>query len=306
MAIEEKLPRATQYVGELKIGDLVIPCAVLDDGTRLLSERGITKALGGKRGGAHWRRKKAGGEGADLPVFASSPNLIPYIDSDLYDSLLAPRKYLSRTGQKIGYGREATMLPKVCDVWLKARDAGVLHPGQVHIAQNADILVRGLAQVGILALVDKATGYQYDRERNELEQFLAVYLRDERLKWAKMFPDEFFKHIYRLKGWRYPKGSQRTPLIGKIINKIVFAKLPQGVLDKLRKLNPVREETKRRKWKHHQFFSVDIGQPDLKERLVGLMALQRAAPNWKVFERMVERAYPGLERQTHMEEIIDV
>lgn len=43
----EELPKAT-HTGELKIGDLTIPCAVLDDGTRLISERGIIKALGEK------------------------------------------------------------------------------------------------------------------------------------------------------------------------------------------------------------------------------------------------------------------
>lgn len=308
MALEEKLPRATQYVGKIKIGELIIPCAVLDDGTRLISERGVTKALGAKRGGAHWRRKKAGREGADLPVFVSSPNLIPYIDSDLFTSLQAPTKYLSRTGQKIGYGREATVLPKICDVWLKARDAGALHPTQLHIARNAEILMRGLAQVGIIALVDEATGYQYDRERSELERFLALYLTEERLKWAKTFPDEFFKQIYRLKGWPYPRGTtKRTPFIGKIINKIVFAKLPEGVLPKLRKLNPVIPKTKRRRWKHHQFFSEDIGQPDLREHLIGLMTLQKAAANWREFDRMVERAFPGRgPRQIEMDEEIDV
>jgi hypothetical protein len=164
-----------------------------------------------------------------------------------------------------------------------------------------------LAKVGIIALVDEATGYQADRERDELHRFLELYLSEERLKWARMFPDDFFRNIYRLKRWPYPGGNKRPPFIGKIINKIVYEKLPDGVLKKLRELNPVRETTRRRRWKHHQFFSVNIGQPDLKNHIIQLMALERAASNWKVFERLVERAFPGPgPRQTEMEEFIDV
>ena len=98
----------------------------------------------------------------------------------------------------------------------------------------ADSLIRGLARVGIIALIDEATGYQYDRDRYDLERFLAVYLSEERLKWAKTFPDEFYKRIYDLKNWPFPGGTKRTPLIGKITNTIVYEKLPPGVLEKLK------------------------------------------------------------------------
>jgi hypothetical protein len=73
-----------EHEGLLKLG---IDCAVLDDGTRVLSERGVTKALGGKRGGAHWIRKRGG---AELPVFLSANNLRPFIDSDLEMALKEP------------------------------------------------------------------------------------------------------------------------------------------------------------------------------------------------------------------------
>ena len=94
------------------------------------------------------------------------------------------------------YGLKAEFFPQICEVWLRARDAGALKPSQLHIAEMADMLIRGLARVGIIALIDEATGYQYDRDRYDLERLLAIYLSEERLKWAKMFPDEFYKRIY--------------------------------------------------------------------------------------------------------------
>ncbi len=266
---------------------------------------GLRRLLGVKGGGAHWRRKKAGKEGADLPVFASAPNLIPYIDSELSEALVAPKPYLSKTGKKVGYGREATILTKVCDVWLKARDANALHPSQLHIAKNAEILIRALAHVGILALVDEATGYQEQRDRDELQRFLALYLSEERLKWAKMFPDEYYKQLFRLQGWQYsPLSVKRPKLVGVLTNRLVYEKLPAPVLDELRRLNPVKnKKTWRREATFFQHLSADIGQEDLRAHLLQLIAVMRVSPNWSSFKRNFARAFPGPEgRQMEMGE----
>jgi hypothetical protein len=233
MVAEEKLPKAT-HAGELKIGDMIIPCAVLEDGRRVLTQEGFLHAIG------RARKAKAGtGASVDgMPAFLIAGNLQEFISKELIESTRAIR-FRNLRGNK-AYGYLAELLPRVCQVYLEANDARVLLKNQIPIAAKCEILVRGLAHVGIVALVDEATGYQYDRDRDDLERFLSIYLAAEHLKWAKMFPDEFFRQIYRLKRWPYPRGtSKRTPLIGKIINKIVFAKLPDKVLPKLRELNPV-------------------------------------------------------------------
>src|SRR3990172_6575853 len=62
---EPSMPHA-EFDGDLEIGDLKIPAAVLDNGMRVLSERGVTQALGGKRGGSHWKRQKATPDGTKL------------------------------------------------------------------------------------------------------------------------------------------------------------------------------------------------------------------------------------------------
>jgi hypothetical protein len=291
--MNKKVLKAT-HAADLPIGDISLPVAVLDDEnhTRVISERGVTKALGGKRGGAHWRRMKGKPDGAYLPVYISANNLKPFIDDKLSMALNEPIKYKTKTGGT-GYGLRADLLPEICDVWLKARDARVLSSGQHHIAEMADALMRSFAKVGIVALIDEVTGFQEERDRYELNRLLAIYLTEERLKWARFFPDEFYKQIYRLRNWVYPGGVKRTPLIGKITNEIVYEKLPEGVLGKLRELNPVISQTKRRRWKHTQYLSADIGQPDLRDHLLQLIAIMRASSNWNLFKRLFARAFPS-------------
>jgi hypothetical protein len=120
-----------------------------------------------------------------------------------------------------------------------------------------------------------------------------MYLREERLAWARIFPDEYYRQLYKLKGWTYPTGTKRTPLVGKLTNQLVYEKLPEGVLKKLRELNPVLTETKRRRWKHTQFLTEDIGQPDLRDHLLQLIAVMRASSNWSTFKRLFARAFPS-------------
>ncbi len=62
----------------------------------------------------------------------------------------------------------------MCEVYLKAREAGALVPSQEHIAVQAGILIRGLATVGVIALVDEATGYQRVREERALATILEL------------------------------------------------------------------------------------------------------------------------------------
>jgi len=281
------LPKAT-HQGILKIGDKEIPCAVLDDGTRVISRNAIFKAFGRTKRG----RKKGEVRVLNMPSFIDANNLQPFIDNVLPGGLKTI-EYQPTSGRPME-AYDAKMLPLLCDVYLSARQAIALTKSQLPLASVAEMLVRSFSKIGIVALVDEATGFQYDRQRDELEKLLAVYLSEEKLKWAKTFPDEFYKQIYRLKAWQYPgTGTKRSPFIGKITNEIVYDKLPPGVLPKLRELNPKIENTHRRRWKLFQFLSEDIGQPDLRDHLLQLIAIMRASRNWKSFEKLLERAFPS-------------
>jgi hypothetical protein len=279
------------HTGELRLGDLSISCAVLEDGTRILSERGVTKALGAKRGGAHWRRKRAGDDGADLPVYLSANNLKPFIGSELSAALTEPVLYIPPQGGPPGHGVRAELLPSICDVLLRARENGQLHPSQAHIAQQAEILVRAFAHVGIISLVDEATGYQDVRARRALEDILDKFISEELRKWAKTFPDDFYREMFRLKGWPYkPWSHSRPSVVGKYTNNLVYERLVPGVLMELQKKNPTVSPGQRQH-KHFQFLTEDIGHPALRSHLAGVIALMKASANWREFKRLLNRSY---------------
>lgn len=289
--MEDRILNAT-HEGDLLIGSTVIPSAVLEDGQRVLISKGFLTALG-----RPWRGTE---KGTELPNFIAANNLKPFISNELRE-VLNPIKFKPLKG-RVANGYKAELLPLVCEVYLKARDANVIGKNQEKTTFQADLLIRSLSKVGIVALVDEATGYQESRDRYELQKLLALYISEELLPWAKVFPDEFYKQIFRLKNWQYnPLSSKRPRLIGKLTNEVVYERLPKGVLEELKKLNPVINENGYRKYKFHQHLTEDIGNIHLKNHLIGVIALMKASASWPKFRRMLERAYPKPYEQLSLE-----
>ena len=269
----------------LVIGDIEIPCYVLEDETRVLSQGGFVRAIG-RTGGP-----KAGhDELFNLPVFLRPKNLSRFISERLSTSS-RPIRFQAGTGGSVATGYRATLLPEICEVYLRAREAGVLLTSQQHIAARAELLIRGLATVGIIALVDEATGYQRIREERALATILERYIAEELQRWTRTFPFAFYQQIFRLKGWGSANGVKRPSVIGHYTNDFVYDRIAPGVLAELRSRNPVLPQGWR-KGRHHQWFTPEFGNPRLKEHLEGVTALMRAAPRWDSFKRSLDRAYP--------------
>lgn len=286
------IKRAT-HIGDLRIGDMSIPCAVLEDGTRVLSEHGITQALLGSRSGASKRLKRASQEhGAPIPLFVAPGNLRPFISNELMSGPLEPIVFVQGRRRVVGFSAEA--LPAVCDVWLRAREAGQLQEQQLDKAKKAEILMRGLAHIGITALVDEATGYQEIRDREALQALLDRYLRAEYAKWAKRFPDEFYREMFRLRGWEW-RGMKvnRPQVVAKYTNDIVYSRLAPGILKQLEDLNP-KDERGHRRTRHHQWLTDEVGHPALQSHITGVLALMRASGAWDQFLKMLQRAFPKI------------
>ncbi|PTE14204.1 P63C domain-containing protein [Pseudogemmobacter blasticus] len=298
-AKDEGSPPKATHRGTLRIGDSEIPCAVLEDGRRVLSETGVTLALGSRSGGSKRIKKAEEATGSALPVFVAPANIRPFIKEELITGALKPILYKDGRRHVVGY--DASVLTKVCDVWLAAREAGALQKQQLDRAQKAEVLIRALADIAIVALVDEATGFQYEREKDELSKLLALYLSEERLSWAKRFPNEFYHQIYRLRGWELPVGRAKTPLLGQITNDIVYERLPEGVLARLRELNPTDEASKRRKWKHHQFLSEEVGQTDLRDHILQILPIMKISKNWAAFMKHLNIAFPKPHSQIELD-----
>lgn len=276
------------WKGELKIGEVNLPCYVLEDGRRVLSQSGLLNALGMSTGGAKTRRVHR------LVEFIGSNVLKRFINKKLTARTETPITFIAPHGGRPTYGYEASILSEICESVLAAREAGVFQKQQKHIADRAEILLRGFAHVGIIALIDEATGYQKFRARHALEEILEKFIAKELRPWAKTFPDEFYEQMFRLRGWRYDPASVKRPgVIGHLTNDIVYSRLAPGVLEELRAKEP-KDHKGRRKHHLHRWTTADIGHPKLREHLASVITLMKVAPDkaWRKFMDMLNRALP--------------
>ena len=287
---ENGLPKA-EYVGELKIGDMVFPCSVLSDGTRILTQSDFMEGMGMYYSGWVAKNRSAEDVSAEVPHFLSFSSIKPFIHKHLGDLQSIVVKYRTVRGT-VAHGIKAEIIPKLCEIWMDADETVRLGVRQKKIAAKAKILMRALAHVGIIALVDEATGYQSVRARNALEEILERFIATEFRKWAKTFPDEFYREIFRLRGWKYDESTvKRTPLIGKLTIDIVYDRLAPGVRQRIENLNP-KNEKGRRSRKHFQWLTEDIGDPSLRAHLASVITLMRVSDDWVPFMKMLNRALP--------------
>jgi hypothetical protein len=284
------LPKA-EYEGELTIGDMSFQCSVLSDGTRILTQSDFMEGMGMYYSGWVAKNRSAEDVSAEVPHFLSFSSLKPFIPKHLGDLQSIIVKYRTVRGT-VAHGIKAEIIPKICEIWLDAHENTRLGVRQKKIAGKAKILMRALAHVGIIALVDEATGYQSVRARHALEEILERFIATEFRKWAKTFPDEFYSEIFRLRHWKYDESTvKRTPLIGKLTIDLVYDRLAPGVRQRLEELNPKNEKGNRRH-KHFQRLTEDIGDPSLRAHLASVITLMRVADEWGPFMKMLNRALP--------------
>lgn len=283
----QQILRAT-HQGTLKIGEREMPCAVLDNGTRIISRNAIFKAFGRTKRG----RKKDEVRVLNMPAFIDAKNLQPFIGAEL-GGVLNQIEYKNLSGQ-ITQGYDAKVLPLLCDVYLEARRSEALTKQQQRLAVASEILVRSFAKIGIIALIDEATGYQEIRDRIALQKILDKYLTDEWAKWTKTFPDDYYKELFRLKNVSYPpvpSSTKKPSYVGHWTNDIVYARLAPGVLKALKKNNP-RLPSGYRVRRHHQYLTRDYGHPELKDLLSNVIFLMKGCTTWKDFKNRLDRAKP--------------
>lgn len=277
--------RKILHEGVLNIGDTIIPCYVLEDGTRVLSGSAMQNAL-------KLQDETDNRSGTRLARYLGQKSLEPFIykgkEQGHYDPIIC-----YKGEQKIN-GYEATILADICEAFLEARNTIELSTRQKIIADQCEILIRGFARVGITALVDEATGYQYERERDALQVILQAYINEELLKWQKMFPDTFYYEIFRLNKWDYTvKGINKRPsIIGKWTNKLIYEQLPKGVLEELKVKTPKSQEGNYTA-RFFQSLTPDIGHPELTSQIYKVIGVMQISNNWNDFisnfNRMISR-----------------
>lgn len=278
--MSEKILKSQYENNPIVIMDMTIDCAVLEDETRVISQRGLSRAIGIAEGGG----------ARELPRFLELKALEPFIGADLRASVINPIEYQPLHGGRTAYGVPAAILEDICQVWIDASNAGVLNENQEKIAQKARILQRGVGKVGWIALVDEATGFQKVRDKNALQQLLSLYVSKEFLPWMKTFVEAFYEEIYRLKKWQYNPKKNKYQVVGKYTLKYVYGCLPQAVVEKVKKQTPKNKSGNYTK-KLFQSLTQEVGKPHLDRALGGIIALMKASSTWEIFKRNYARAY---------------
>lgn len=268
MTNSNPLTKAT-HEGLLRIGESIIDSAVLEGGTRVLARISVIRAIGrtGKaKGGRRYDNE------SKIPVFLSANNLKPFISKALLENSTPIPFRTLKGGDAIGY--KAEILPQICNVFLDAQEKGVLLPNQMHIYEQCKKLIRGFATIGIIALVDEATGFQ--KERNEYQKILELYIAKDIQPWIHTFEDNYYKQLYRLQGWNWDafknKKRNHPQYIGKLTNRLIYEKLAPGILQELRRINPI-DNKGNRKTKHFQRLTENIGYRELLKLLASVTIL---------------------------------
>lgn len=281
-----EIPQALRS-SELRIGSWIIPCHVLSNDLRVISQRGLLQmldirgrsALGGERLLGFMRHK----------VFENSQTF-----KDVSLAVQEPVRFFSTTGV-LSFGYTGSTIIDYCRLILEARKSKLFEgDGMRYYAMAAESFITSVAKVGIVALIDEATGHQDNRERDDLQKHLERYLKKEFAAWAKRFPDDFYIELFRLRGWQWQGMKINRPqCVGTYTNDIIYSRMAPHMLEELERLNPANEEGVRHH-RHHQHLTFDIGHPHLQQHLYAVLAMMRVCNSWGVFIRMLDRAFPRI------------
>jgi len=241
---------------------------------------------------------KGGGSGALLRNLKSKwiqPYLSDHLKSWILEAECETLHKISSVSGPAFIPFDAELFVDVCKAYIQAKNDTCFNNasfiGQSQIADRLLSIMSAFAKVGIIALVDEITGYQKDREKDELQKILSAYIAEEYLEWAKRFPDEFYKQMFRLKRWGdFQRAGQKMPqVVGKYTNEIIYKQLPDGVLEELRNKTP-KSESGNNLIKYHQFLTPDTGIIHLDKHLIAVITLMKASTTWEEFIFLFNRS----------------
>lgn len=265
----------------IKVGGIEVPCFVLDDGRRVIATNGVLDALEMARGGAMVKGMNR------LELFAAQNRLSPFVSNELLARIADPIKF--RVGNNTAHGFESDVLIDLAEAVIAADNAGALQKQQRGIAHRCRVITASLTRIGLIALIDEATGYQKRRDADELQKILAAYVLPEHRPWLQVVPEEFTNEIYRVYGWERKPQNRGPRYAGKLIRQLVYEKMPKPILPALDEKNP--SEGGRRRKKHHQFLTPKQGLDHFRSQIITIMTLLRISANKREFKAHLRRLY---------------
>lgn len=271
--------------GPVQLGEQAVPAFVLSDETRVLARAAFVRAIG-RQGKVKGGRKYD--DGLSIPVFLAAQNLKPFITDEIVRNSKAIAFEWGGT-EMIGY--KAEFLLDVCNVFLDAERLGALKPNQLHIAERCRILQRSFAKLGVVGLVDEATGYQRLRSHDALSKLLEQYVQKEIQQWVKTFPDAFYEQLFRLRELDPGENTNRPSYFGHLTNDIVYDRIAPKLREELKNTVPKRPSGRPK----HQLFrhlTPDLGHPKLREHIASVITIMRLSKDWSDFREKLDAIHP--------------
>lgn len=251
-----------KYFGQLDLGGNEVDCYVLDTEDRVISFRGVLKAIANREGG-------------NLAEYIGVKALKPYINKEL---VLAETIEFNIPGIKYkGKGIKADIFLNICNAYVRAlQDRALTTERQQDIAITCSILLSACAKTGLIALIDEATGYQYERKENALQLKLKAFVADEMRGWEKTFPDELWEQFGRLTNWQGHLHS-RPKWWGKLVIELIYEALDADVAKYLRtnKPPPVHKQN------YHQWLTKHYGLKQLVTHIYEIIGMAKTCSNIK-------------------------
>lgn len=212
-----------KWRGKIDLGGDELDVYVLNTEDRVISLRSAVKSI-------------ASADSGDLAKFTGVSSLKDYINNDL---ILAELKDFSIPGtQFLGRGMTTEHFELIVRGYVQALYEGAkLTDRQREIAIKCAVLTAGLTRTGLDALIDEATGYQYERAEDALQVKLRAFIADELRAWEKTFPDELWEEFGRLTGWTTPLQT-RPKWWGKLVIELIYDTLDPDVAEYLKANKP--------------------------------------------------------------------
>ncbi len=294
---EKDVPRST-HEGDFMLADVQVSAAVLPNRQRIITQATFLRALGRSRSPKAGTGVLATVDG--IPFFLQANVLKSFISDELVMST-TPLFFVDKSGRKsVGY--DARMLPNVAEVYLKYRDSLFAEGKEIperyrRIVAACDALMRYLAKEGIVAMVDRATGFIDDLERDVVARILEQWIAEDLRPYVKTFPVGWFKEICRLKGITFKADMKLPRHVGKVVNNLVYDRLGYGVRQLIDDRTPAGENGRRKK-KKFQSLTEEHGLPQLLHLLGKQEGLMLGFPDggWDAFYAKLNRVMPPFQK----------
>ena len=261
-----------KHRGIMTLGGMPIDVYVLDTGIRVISLRAVLKVLTDVDGGV-------------LEDYIGVKALKPYLNSELV--LEESVDFYIPGTQFRGRGITAEQFEAILTGYVRALGADALNTDrQREIATRCAVLSTAFLRVGIVAQIDEATGYQYERAADALQVKLQAYIAEELRDWEKTFPDELWEMFGRLTNWKGPIHS-RPKWWGHLVNELIYEALDPDIADYLKRNKPKPFHGQN----YHQWMSEDVGLKALIQHIYKVIGTGDGCTDMRELRDKVAKRY---------------